>query len=79
MAGSPPAAAARPQRGQELELTVDALAHGGAGVARHEGYVVFVTGAVPGDRVRALVTNRKRAYAEARTRSPGTAPVTKTT
>ncbi len=57
----------RPERGQELELVVDTLAHGGAGVARHEGYVVFVTGAVPGDRVRAVVTKRKRAYAEART------------
>ena len=43
----------RVDRGQELELAVDSLAHGGAGVARHEGYVVFVTGAVPGDRVRA--------------------------
>jgi 23S rRNA (uracil1939-C5)-methyltransferase len=57
----------RPERGQELELTVDALAYGGNGVARLEGYVVFVSGAVPGDRVRAVVTKRKRAYAEART------------
>jgi predicted RNA-binding protein with TRAM domain len=32
----------RPQRGAELELTVDSLAYGGAGVARLEGYVVFV-------------------------------------
>jgi len=57
----------RPERGQELELSVDTLAYGGAGVARLEGYVVFVSGAVPGDRVRAVVTKRKRAYAEART------------
>jgi 23S rRNA (uracil1939-C5)-methyltransferase len=57
----------RVDRGQELELTVDSLAFGGAGVARHEGYVVFVRDAVPGDRVRAVVTKRKRAYAEART------------
>jgi 23S rRNA (uracil1939-C5)-methyltransferase len=57
----------RPERGQELELTVDALAFGGAGVARLDGYVVFVRDAVPGDRVRAVVTKRKRAYAEART------------
>jgi 23S rRNA (uracil1939-C5)-methyltransferase len=57
----------RPEKGTELELTVDALAYGGNGVARMEGYVVFVSGAVPGDRVRALVTKRKRAYAEART------------
>jgi 23S rRNA (uracil1939-C5)-methyltransferase len=57
----------RPERGQELELRVDALAYGGNGVARLEGYVVFVGGAVPGDRVRAVVTKRKRGYAEART------------
>jgi 23S rRNA (uracil1939-C5)-methyltransferase len=56
----------RPERGQELELTVDGLAFGGAGVARTDGYVVFVRDAVPGDRVRAVVTKRKKAYAEAR-------------
>jgi 23S rRNA (uracil1939-C5)-methyltransferase len=57
---------ARPSRGDELELTVDSLAHGGNGVARHDGYVVFVAGAVPGDRVRAVVGKAKKAYAEAR-------------
>ena len=56
----------RPSRGDELELTVDSLAHGGNGVARLDGYVVFVAGAVPGDRVRAVVGKSKRAYAEAR-------------
>ena len=60
-------ATTRPERGQELDLRVDRLAHGGAGVARLEGYVVFVSGGVPGDRVRAVVTKRKRGYAEART------------
>ena len=60
-------ASVRPAKGQELDLHVDSLAFGGNGVARHEGYVVFVAGAVPGDRVRAVVTKRKRAYAEART------------
>jgi 23S rRNA (uracil1939-C5)-methyltransferase len=57
----------RVERGQELELTIESLAFGGAGVARHDGYVVFVRDAVPGDRVRAAVTKRKKAYAEART------------
>jgi 23S rRNA (uracil1939-C5)-methyltransferase len=57
---------ARVERGQEFELTVDGLAFGGAGVARLDGYVVFVRDAVPGDRVRAVVTKRKKAYAEAR-------------
>ncbi len=61
------AARTRPERGQELDLVIDSLAYGGNGVARLEGYVVFVAGAVPGDRVRAVVTKRKRAYAEART------------
>jgi 23S rRNA (uracil1939-C5)-methyltransferase len=50
-----------------LELTIDSLAHGGNGVARHDGYVVFVAGAIPGDRVRAVVGKAKKAYAEART------------
>jgi 23S rRNA (uracil1939-C5)-methyltransferase len=65
----PLAPARRPERGQEIELTIDSLAHGGEGVARFgaEGYVVFVAGAIPGDRVRAFVHKRKRAYAHART------------
>ena len=57
---------ARIQRGDELECKIESLAFGGAGVARLDGYVVFVAGAVPGDRVRAVVERRKRAYAEAR-------------
>jgi len=62
-----PTAPSRPSRGDELDLRIDSLAYGGAGVARRDGYVVFVRDAVPGDRVRAQVTKRKRAYAEART------------
>ena len=66
MATSPPTST-RPRRGDQLELTVDRLAYGGNGVARREdGYVVFVAGAVPGDRVRAEVGKSKKAYAEAR-------------
>jgi 23S rRNA (uracil1939-C5)-methyltransferase len=57
--------AKRPERGAELELTVDTLAFGGNGVARREdGYVVFVHGGIPGDRVRVRVTRPKRDYAE---------------
>src|SRR3954469_17976718 len=58
-------ATARPKPGSQLELTVDDFAFGGAGIARVEGYVVFVRGAVPGDRVVARVTRSKRDYAEA--------------
>lgn len=45
---------------------MQSLAFGGTGVARHDGYVVFVAGALPGERVRAQVLRAKRAYAEAR-------------
>src|ERR1700693_5452548 len=57
-----------PQRGDVLELSIESLAFGGEGVARlgEGGYVVFVAGAVPGDRVRAVVHKRKRSYAHAR-------------
>ena len=56
----------RPARGEHLELTIDTLAFGGAGVARLDGYVVFVQDGMPGDRVRAEVQKAKRAYAQAR-------------
>jgi 23S rRNA (uracil1939-C5)-methyltransferase len=58
---------ARPRNGTEVELTVDSFAQGGNGVARLDGYVLFVQGAIPGDRVRAVVTKSKRDYGEART------------
>ena len=66
MEGAQAPARPRPRRGDELELTIDRLAYGGAGVARTEtGYVVFVRGAVPGDRVRARIGKSKRSWAEA--------------
>ncbi len=60
------AQAARPRKGELLELEIDSLAFGGRGVARSGGYVVFVTGGLPGDRVRAEITKPKRKFAEAR-------------
>jgi 23S rRNA (uracil1939-C5)-methyltransferase len=58
--------ATRPRRGELLELEVDSLAFGGRGIARTNGYVVFVSGGLPGDRVRAEVTKAKSRFAEAR-------------
>jgi 23S rRNA (uracil1939-C5)-methyltransferase len=52
-------------RDQELELHIDSLAYGGAGVARLDGFVVFVRRGLPGDTVRARVTKVKRSHAEA--------------
>src|SRR5438045_5754789 len=50
---------------EELELHVDSLAYGGNGVARLNGFVVFVRRGLPGDTVRARVTKVKRSHAEA--------------
>jgi 23S rRNA (uracil1939-C5)-methyltransferase len=50
---------------QELELHVDSLAYGGNGVARLNGFVVFVRRGLPGDTVRARITKVKRSHAEA--------------
>jgi 23S rRNA (uracil1939-C5)-methyltransferase len=61
------APAARRHRGEQLEVEIDSLAFGGRGVARADGLVVFVSGALPGDRVRAEITKAKRRFAEART------------
>lgn len=61
------APAARRHRGEQIEVEIDSLAFGGRGVAKAEGLVVFVAGALPGDRVRAEITKAKRRFAEART------------
>ncbi|MGH3046256.1 MAG: 23S rRNA (uracil(1939)-C(5))-methyltransferase RlmD, partial [Gaiellaceae bacterium] len=57
--------AAPVSRDQELELRIDSLAYGGNGVARLNGFVVFVRRGLPGDTVRARVTKVKRNHAEA--------------
>ncbi|WP_136706688.1 TRAM domain-containing protein [Agromyces sp. H66] len=56
------APAPRPQEaadGPVIELEVERVAHGGVFVAHHEGRVVFVADAVPGERVVARVTDRQ--------------------
>jgi 23S rRNA (uracil1939-C5)-methyltransferase len=61
------APAARRHRGEQLEVEIDSLAFGGRGLARADGLVVFVSGALPGDRVRVEITKAKKRFAEART------------
>ena len=43
-------------------LTVESLAFGGEGVARLDGKVRFVPGALPGEEVEAIPLARKRRY-----------------
>jgi 23S rRNA (uracil1939-C5)-methyltransferase len=63
-----PASDFRPElrKGQSLELEISDLAYGGRALAKVQGLVVFVENALPGDRVLATVTRRRRQYAEAR-------------
>ena len=45
---------------QTLDLTISDVAHGGVFVARHEGRVIFVSDAIPGETVRARITDAKK-------------------
>jgi 23S rRNA (uracil1939-C5)-methyltransferase len=53
-------------RGDELQLEITDAAFEGKAVARHEGLVVFVENAVPGDLVIAKLLKIKKSYAEAK-------------
>jgi tRNA/tmRNA/rRNA uracil-C5-methylase (TrmA/RlmC/RlmD family) len=45
--------------GTQIELEITNVAHGGVFVARHEGRVVFVSDTIPGERVRARITEAR--------------------
>ncbi|MCB0711260.1 MAG: 23S rRNA (uracil(1939)-C(5))-methyltransferase RlmD [Ignavibacteriae bacterium] len=54
------------KKGSEVILTIESAAFNGQSVARYDGMAVFLTGCVPGDTVRAMVTKKKKSFAEAR-------------
>ena len=56
----------RLHKDQVVELSVNNLALGGARIPKIDEFVVFVTGGVPGDVVKARVTEFKKRYAGAR-------------
>ena len=49
-----------------LSLDVESLDLEGQGIAHHEGKVVFIEGALPGERVLARVTRRKPSFDKAK-------------
>lgn len=49
----------------KLTLEIEKVAHGGVFVARHEGQVYFVSGALPGEKVEALVTEQAKSFSRA--------------
>jgi 23S rRNA (uracil1939-C5)-methyltransferase len=56
---------AKPRRGDTLELVIEDLAFGGEGVGRADGYVVFVRGGLPGDRLRVRLTEARGRFGRA--------------
>ena len=50
---------------QEIELVIDSLTNLGQGIGRHDGWVVFVPFALPGERVRARVFRNHKGHSEA--------------
>jgi tRNA/tmRNA/rRNA uracil-C5-methylase (TrmA/RlmC/RlmD family) len=49
----------------QLELNIEKVAHGGVFVARPEGKVVFVEGALPGEKVLAEIVDEKSSFQRA--------------
>ncbi|MBM4287746.1 MAG: 23S rRNA (uracil(1939)-C(5))-methyltransferase RlmD [Deltaproteobacteria bacterium] len=52
-------------KGAEVDLDIDKLAFGGKALGRINGLVVFVAGALPGQRLRVRLTRKKAHFAEA--------------
>jgi tRNA/tmRNA/rRNA uracil-C5-methylase (TrmA/RlmC/RlmD family) len=49
-----------------VELHITELAYGGDGVARHDGQVIFVPFTIPGERIRAVLTEKHKTFSRAR-------------
>ena len=49
-----------------MEITIDSLSYGGAGVGRAEGKVVFVEGGVPGDKLKIKLVEEKERFSRAK-------------
>ncbi len=54
------------KKAQEIELDITGMAFGGQGIAKVDGFAVFVDKAVPGDHVLAKIMRKKKNFATAR-------------
>jgi 23S rRNA (uracil1939-C5)-methyltransferase len=54
------------KKGKELELQVESLTFGGKGLARVNGFVVFIERTIPGQRVLGRITRKKSSFADAK-------------
>lgn len=53
-------------KGTTLEVTVEKFADRGMSIARADGYIVFVPGGVPGDRMRVTLVRARKNFGESR-------------
>ena len=54
------------KKGSEHTLLIESLAFGGKGIAKVDGFVVFVKNAIPGQKLRALIYKKRKGFSEAR-------------
>ncbi len=54
------------KKGQVLELIISDIAYGGKGIAKVDGFTIFIDKGVPNDRVLVRVNKKKKNYAEGR-------------
>ena len=52
----------KPSVGDRLEIEIIKVVHGGFGLGRHDGFVIFVKGALPGEKVAAEVHEVKKSH-----------------
>lgn len=52
--------------GEEIELTVDKFADKGKCLSRFDGFVIFMEGVIPGERIRVKIHKVKKKYADAK-------------
>ena len=60
--------------GEELEVTIEAVAAKGDGIAKKDGFVIFVPGTAVGDKIRIRITAVKPSCAVAERADASAAP-----
>jgi 23S rRNA (uracil1939-C5)-methyltransferase len=56
----------KPRKNELVRVKIDALAFGGKGVGKLNGYVVFVEGGMPGDIAEVRIFSSRARFAEGR-------------
>jgi len=54
------------KKGQVIELSIESTAFKGKGIAKIDGLAVFVPGTAPGDKIKAMITRKKKSFREAK-------------